>query len=347
MKWQPGDPEPGDMVRVQIGSIFHYGVYTGGGRIVAFGLPPVPAYASAPDRFLVVETDMDVFCTGRIPEIAVLDRAERRKRVPPAESVRRAKDRLGSDGYHMIRNNCEHFAYECVFGEHRSTQEEAVRRMWNERQILNVYLMRADCIREEAEQYPPARLAQLRRSTDPALRQARAADWALMRRAARHCFSLDPDELRFTPGKHGAWRCDRFFFSLSHADGLVAAAVSNAPVGVDLETAAGLARRFDGEGLDLLRERGFSPREQAAYPRTAEGFACCWTRKEALFKCAGGRAFRPEQYDSLNSQVMTCVIKEECGPILSVCGQNAAQPHLYLTDGTRFRPADWREAGPV
>ena len=117
--------------------------------------------------------------------------------------------------------------------------------------------------------------------------------------------------------------------------------------GVDLETAAGLARRFDGEGLDRLRERCFSPREQAAYPRTAEGFACCWTRKEALFKCAGGRAFRPEQYDSLNSQVMTCVIKEECGPILSVCGQNAAQPHLYLTDGTRFRPADWREAGPV
>ena len=31
--------------------------------------------------------------------------------------------------------------------------------------------------------------------------------------------------------------------------------VSNAPVGVDLETAAGLARRFDGEGLDRLRER--------------------------------------------------------------------------------------------
>ena len=106
MKWQPGDPEPGDMVRVQIGSIFHYGVCTGDGRIVAFGLPPVPAYAKSPDRFLVTETDMDVFSTGRIPEIAVLDRAERKKRIPPEETVRLARARLGEDGYHMIRNNC-------------------------------------------------------------------------------------------------------------------------------------------------------------------------------------------------------------------------------------------------
>jgi hypothetical protein len=337
MKWQPGDPEPGDMVRVQIGSIFHYGVYTGGGRIVAFGLPPVPAYASAPDRFLVVETDMDVFCTGRIPEIAVLDRAERRKRVPPAESVRRAKDRLGSDGYHMIRNNCEHFAYECVFGEKKSLQEEAVFRMWNARPVLNVYLAEADGFALDFP-VPEERLKEIEACTDPSVKSARITNWALLRIAAKHCFSLDPDELRFSRKKPGGWTSDRFSLSFSHADGRCCVAVSNAPVGVDLETVDGFSRRFDEKTCEKLRARVFSKAERGAYPETPEGFLAGWTRKEAAFKASEKRVFSPAALDTQSENAATFLLPLPGRPIVSVFGRHAASARFFRVNGASVEP---------
>ena len=352
MKWAPADCRPGDMVRVKIGSVYHYGIFVSGEEIIAFGLPPLAQFADAPDRFLVCRTDADVFCCGQILEVAELDRKEKKRRFPPEETVRRARERLGEDGYHLIRNNCEHFAYECVFGERRSLQEEAVFRMWNQRQVCNVYLMNAGCADGRDVPMPPERAEEVRQCTDPELRLARTADWLLLRLAAKHSFSCDPDELRFTKDNNGAWTCDRFRFSFSHADGLVCAAVSNAPVGVDLETVDGIARRFDEAALDKLRKRAFTTAEQQRWPATPEGFACGWTRKEALFKCSGKRVFRPGKYDSLdmqshNMQGQTCVLKEEGRPVLSVCGQNAAHPHLYVTDGTQFRAAEWCEAAPA
>ena len=337
MKWQPGEPNPGDMVRVRIGSIFHYGVYAGDDRIIAFGLPPVPDYADAPDRFLVVETDMDVFCTGRIPEIAILDRAERRKRIPPDRTVRLAKERLGTDGYHLIRNNCEHFAYECVFGERKSLQEEAVFRMWNARPVLNVYLAEADRFSLDFP-VPPEREREIFACSDPLTRQARIANWAILRRAARHCFSLDADMLRFVRRKNGGWACDRFPFSFSHADGLCCVAVSNAPVGVDLETIEGFSHRSAAEKLDKLRAKCFSAAELSAYPETAEGFLTCWTRKEAIFKASNKRAFSPAGTDSLTDHAATFKLSEPRASIVSVSGPNTAFTRFFVADETGISP---------
>ena len=337
MKWQPGDPNPGDMVRVQIGSIFHYGVYAGDDRIIAFGLPPVPQYADAPDRFLVVETDMDMFCTGRIPEIAILDRAERKKRIPPDRTVRFAKERLGADGYHLIRNNCEHFAYECVFGEKKSEQEEAVFRMWNARPVLNVYIGEVDRFSLDFP-VPPEREREIAACSDPAMRQARIANWAILRRAAKHCFSLDADELRFVRQKNGGWSCDRFPFSFSHADGLCCVAVSNAPVGVDLETVDGFSHRPAAEKLDKLRKRCFSAAEQSAYPETVEGFLACWTRKEAVFKASKKRAFSPADTDSRTESAATFRLSGPRAPIVSVYGPNAAYARFFRVNESAIEP---------
>ena len=347
MKWLPADCRPGDMVRVRIGSVYHYGIFVSEEEIIAFGLPPLPDFAGEAERFLVCARSAEVFCCGQILETAVLDRPERRKRFPPEETVRRARARLGEDGYHLIRNNCEHFAWECVFGEHRSLQEEAVFRLWEERPVCAVYLMPSDAVSREMVPLPPERAAEVDACTDPELKRARIADWALLRLAAKHCFSLDPDELRFAKDRSGVWTCDRFRFSLSHADGYVCAAVSSAPVGADLETLRGITRRYDEAALAKLRSRAFTRAERRLWPDTAEGFLCGWTRKEALFKLSGKRVFHPEKIDSLTPQALTCVIKEECGPILSVCGQHADKTRVYLADGITARPAEWTAAAPV
>lgn len=40
--------------------------------------------------------------------------------------IKRAKKRLDEKKYHLLFNNCEHFAYWCKTGEHRSKQVEQV-----------------------------------------------------------------------------------------------------------------------------------------------------------------------------------------------------------------------------
>ena len=341
MKWLPADCAAGDMVRVQIGSIYHYGVFVSEREVIAFGLPPVPAYDGVENRYLVTATDADTFCCGKILEVAVLDRSERRKRIPPEETVRLARARLGEGGYHLIRNNCEHFAYECVFGEKKSLQEEAVFARWNQRKIANVYLMRAECAKDQQVPVPPERQAEIDACSDAGMKLSRTADWLLLRLAAKHAFSLDPDSLVFSKDKNGVWTCDRFSFSFSHADGFVAVAVSNAPIGVDLETLKSGDSRFTGDRLNRLRARCFTKAERNAYPETAEGFLCCWTRKEAIFKSAHKRVFSPGRTDSLAMEGLTLRFREECGPILSVSGQNAAHALVYRSDGSSVRLAEY------
>ncbi len=335
MKWQPVEPNPGDMVRVQIGSIFHYGVYAGDEQIVAFGLPPLAEYAGAPDRFLVVKTGMDVFCAGRIPEVAILDRSERKKRIPPETSVRLAEERLGTGGYHMIRNNCEHFANECVFGVKRSLQEEAVFRMWNTRPVLNVYVAEASAFTLDFP-VPDERMREIEICSNDSMRQARIANWALLRLAAKHSFSLDPDDLAFFRRKNGGWSCDRFSFSFSHAGGLVCVAVSNAPVGVDLETVEETGSRFDAEKLQKLRARCFTDAEQRRFPETTEGFFACWTRKEAIFKQSEKRAFSPKATDAMTQSAATFLLPGLPRAIVSVSGAQPLAACFYRPEQTGF-----------
>ncbi len=66
---------------------------------------------------------------------------KRHKKYYKAERViRRAKRRLGEKKYHLIFNNCEHFAYWCKTGKSRSKQVTGrkrikplrpIRRIWN------------------------------------------------------------------------------------------------------------------------------------------------------------------------------------------------------------------------
>jgi hypothetical protein len=57
-------------------------------------------------------------------------RAEERQAQPftPQETVARARSRLGEQGYNLVANNCEHFAWWCKTGEARSEQVETVLR---------------------------------------------------------------------------------------------------------------------------------------------------------------------------------------------------------------------------
>lgn len=133
MRWEPVDAKPGDMVRIRVGTIYHYGVFLSEDEVVQFGYPPIAEFAEQNKVVTVLSVDIDAFSCGRIVEVGVLDRRERKRRLPPEETVRIARERVGEGGYNILHNNCEHLAYECVFGEKKSEQTDAIRNFWKEK----------------------------------------------------------------------------------------------------------------------------------------------------------------------------------------------------------------------
>ncbi len=130
MKWRPDIPESGDMIRVAVGSIYHYGIYVSDDEIIQFGAPPVDLLTRRDSDITVISTDIDAFSVGRIPEKAIAETREEKKRFSPAKTVETARALLGEGGYSIIHNNCEHFAYECVYGKKYSHYEDEMRKRW-------------------------------------------------------------------------------------------------------------------------------------------------------------------------------------------------------------------------
>lgn len=234
MKWEPSDAAAGDIIRIRLGSVYHYGIFVSEDEVVQFGLPPTAENRAAEGEVRVLATDIDTFACGCIVETAQLDRGERKRRVPPAETVSRARARIGEGGYNLLHNNCEHFVNECVFDESRCTQEEEVRRRWLNRPVCDVYLTAVLPGESTEGIFPEKRRAELNAIASPEARSCAVAQWRLLTIAAARSFHLDLPHAGLKRRIGGKWVSDRFYFCFACADGVAAAAVSNAPVSLQM-----------------------------------------------------------------------------------------------------------------
>ena len=130
MKWAYKECQYGDIIRVKLGSVYHYGIFVSEDEVIAFGLPPTAENLKHQQDIKVLATDIDVFSCGNLIETAQLSWKEKLRRTSPEKTVAAARARIGEGGYNLIHNNCEHFVNEIVFGEKISEQEREVRRKW-------------------------------------------------------------------------------------------------------------------------------------------------------------------------------------------------------------------------
>ncbi|WP_432258847.1 lecithin retinol acyltransferase family protein [Cupriavidus sp. TMH.W2] len=91
----------------------HHGIYVGRGMVVHYA-----GYCHRQQRGPVEELSLAAFAAGH--GITVLNTPM--ARYSAAESVGRARSRLGEDRYRLLTNNCEHFCMWCLYGESRSEQ---------------------------------------------------------------------------------------------------------------------------------------------------------------------------------------------------------------------------------
>ena len=130
MTWQKTPPTAGSMIRVESGSIHHYGVYVSDDEVIQFGLAPILRPGQKDSDVTVLSTDLVAFLNGGACETAVFTHEETATHPTPEKAVSTARSRMGEGGYHILYNNCEHFANECVTGKHYSQQVDGVREMF-------------------------------------------------------------------------------------------------------------------------------------------------------------------------------------------------------------------------
>ncbi len=334
MKWWPSACQPGDMIRVQIGAIYHYGIFADETEIVQFGLPPVQLRSDSEQRVCV--TDMEGFSGGKIVEVGCPDRRERKQRFSAEKTLALARARIGEGGYNLIHNNCEHFVYECVFGIKRCTQEEEARRRWNSRPILDVYFAAVPEALPEQPLEPPEREREVRQTANLPLASQKYAAWKTLEYAVRRSFGYRFSDLRFTKERGGKWSCDKLQFSIAHTDGAVAVAVSNGAVGVDLENVEVFSAKYGrDDAVNAMCEKALTTAESAADGGCGvTRFLRLWTKKESIYKYRPTGSFQPQCIETQTASAQSVTLTLHGTLICSVCGDRAETVRFFRTDET-------------
>jgi hypothetical protein len=99
----------------------HHGIDAGDGTAIHFtdGDRGIAGPGTASDQMVIRRTPIDwVTRDGRDP----LHIVEHRRRLSGDETVQRGISQIGRRGYHLLFENCEHFACWCVVGQDQSHQ---------------------------------------------------------------------------------------------------------------------------------------------------------------------------------------------------------------------------------
>ncbi len=327
MKWEVLTPKPGDMVRVKLGSIWHYGIYVADDAVVQFGLPPTLTVHMAAEDIAVVQTDVAVFLQSGVLEVAVLDDAEQCRAFGATQVVARAQTRIGDKGYHILHNNCEHFCFECVFGEKRSTQTDDVRALFCGMTQLDVYYAKIPQDVPLTTVYPPTRQAEIAACTNVQVRRQKYCVWRLLAYALRQSFRYDLADLHIEKQENGQWITDRCYFSLSHSKHIVAVAVSRRPVGVDVELDAPL--KTQGLAHKILTPEELLVWQQLPEDQQQAYILRCWSGKESEFKRKGTGVFEPSK-TAISPDTHTVSLEiDSCLYYLSYTGQYVKNGKIY------------------
>ncbi|MBQ3235548.1 MAG: hypothetical protein IJA97_05265 [Clostridia bacterium] len=83
--------------------------------------------------------------------------------------------------------------------------------------------------------YPPERDIEVKNAGCEKAKREKFFSWKLLEYALKDGLGLDISKLEFKKTENGKWSCDRCHFSITHSKSAVAVAVSNFPVGIDME----------------------------------------------------------------------------------------------------------------
>ena len=234
MKWVLKDPSYADIIRFKMGNFYHYGIFVSEDEIIQFGLAPIARPQVKACDVEVCVSDIDTFLCGGFLEVGVPEKKELKKLRSPEQIVNIARSRLGEKNYNIIHNNCEHFVYECSFGEKYCSQTDTVRELFKNLPIVNVYVSQINYSAVISNFSNKAIDEDIRSCKDEKLKYQKYFEWKLLEYALDKTFGKNIKKLDFRKDCDGKWKCDACEFDLAYTKDIVAVVISRKPVKLDI-----------------------------------------------------------------------------------------------------------------
>lgn len=327
MKWVFKEMKAGDMVRVQSGSFYHYGICIDDDTVIQFGESVVNPTID-PDTVVVNQTDIGDFLRGRFAEVAEYDKKELKRKNSPEQIVKYAKSSIGKKGYHILYNNCEHFANECVFNDHACSQTDDFRNKFGKSfPMIDVYISEVNRFLD-FKKLPKYAKAELKKLKNESVSNQKKCAYGLLEYALKNTFNKEYNPKNVYKDKRGKPKMDELYLSVSHTSELVCVAISKYNIGVDIEKIA------EHKSLDPIKNHILSENEQAEN-MTFEDVLSLWTKKEAIYKFDDGiESYVPTKIDTSKYQVKTVKLNyNEETFIISVSADSVVNVNFLPLDG--------------
>lgn len=192
--------------------------------------------------------------------------------------------------------------------------------------VFSLYLMRIDDPAVKTEFASPLRTEELSRVANGEVLKGKRATWTLLETAMRHAFGISPSEVDFEKKENGKWECDRFCFSLSHSGKYAAVAVSDVPVGVDIEEISAFEKKYPPHRRERIKNKILSPNESSDEPLIS-----LWTKKESVYKCLGTDGFSPKDIDTSRFSTLSRTLFGEV--FVSLCRTSPGAVRIFTVNG--------------
>ena len=122
------------------------------------------------------------------------------------------------------------------------------------------------------------------------------ASYGLLKKAVKEVLDFDDDFSLVKQEKNGKPICENYFFSISHCQNLVAVALSDVNVGLDIEVVKAHKNFKD------LKNKILNKNEHKLSIENMDDLTELWVKKESRFKFDGDAVFIPKNIDTNNFQ---------------------------------------------
>lgn len=178
--------------------------------------------------------------------------------------------------------------------------------------------------------FPKERQQEIDSCKNERVRREKFCAWKLLEYALQEVYGKRIEDCAFQKLSSGKWTAQDCCFSLTHAGTVVAVAVAEDVVGIDVERVR--------ETLLRLKDKFLNERESTEYARlTAEDkekyLLKKWTQKESIFKAYGQSGFVPREIDTdgYSTQTREIVVQGETF-FLSVAGDEINDVRVKLVE---------------
>lgn len=339
MKWNTKKYEPGDIVRVNLGNLYHYGIYVSEDEVIQFGLPNFNGFHFIKDKYVHVSAStFQEFAAPGDVDCAILSRKEKKNILPADQIIEKARNRIGEGKYHILNNNSEHFVYDCCFGAAKSHQEEVFKESIKNKSILDVYFSKIPEGFIMEPLHPAEKNADVEAISDDQKKKQEYWAWSILESAIHSSFYADIDNVNLKKDKYGRYSTKQFYFSVTYCRDYVCVAVSKNPIGISLEMKSSFEARMSDSVAKAELEKKLLCKNELSFAYTIRDLLLIQQKKESIYRCYGKKNYEPEKIDT--TKYGCCVYFPEFNKDLSLvlCGENIENIRYFIDEDIGFKP---------